>query len=237
MWKQQFANFNSSRPSQVSKSSVRRDSLVKDTEFNDIPVKHSDGYKIVIVLDESGSMEDIANEMRKSINSLIKEQKTVDRPCSFTLVKFNQDVKRVLCNRDLKEVRLLTQEDYRPNGTTALYDAVGDTINWFRYERDVLMVVVTDGQENASKKYRKSRVMEMLKEKEDYCGWSYVYLGCDLQTAKQGDSMGFQKSAQASNCCVMKEGYSKFIDGDLNIAIKNRRTQGISVQAQLNRKY
>ena len=201
------------------------------------PVKHKEGYKIVMILDESSSMDSIAEDMRSSINSLIREQKTVDRPCYFTLVKFNQNVKRVLCNKNLKEVRQLTADDYSPNGTTALYDAIGETAEWFRYERDVLMVVITDGQENASKKYRKSQVMQTLKEREEYAGWSYVYLGCDLETAKQGDAIGFGKSTTASNCCVRQEAYSAFIDGDLNKAIKAKRTRGISVQAQLNSKY
>ena len=227
MWKQQFTSIHQQSPEPASTSK----------EWSDKPVNHTDGYKIVIVLDESASMETIENDMRKALNGLILEQKTVDRKCYFTLVKFNHTIRRVIANKNLKCITEITTKDYTPKGSTALFDAVGDTINWFRYERDVLLVVITDGQENSSKKYHKPDVMKMLKEKEDYCDWSYVYLGCDIQTSRQGNTMGFKKSAQISNCCVKQSSYGNFIADDLNCAIKNRRTQGISVQSQLNQKY
>lgn len=225
MWTNQSC-WNSPQPT-INKS-------VEDTT----PVRHSDNFKIIVVLDESGSMESIGKQMRDALNSLIREQQQIkDRPCNFTLVKFNQSVNRVICNKDLQEVSLLTEGSYRPEGTTALYDAIGDTIEWFRYERDVLMVVITDGAENASTRYRKNKVMDMLKEKEKFCNWSYVYLGCDLQTAAQGDDIGFKSSQFSSNCMVKQEGYESFINKDLNNAISNKRKKGISVQAQLNQKY
>lgn len=200
------------------------------------PVKHTDDYKIVVVLDESGSMDDIADEMISSLNGLIREQKTIkDKPCRFTLVKFNNNVTRVITNKKLKKINEL--DDYKPCGGTALYDAIGETIDWFRYERDVTMVVITDGQENSSKRYHKKKVMNMVKEKETYAGWNYVYLGCDLATASQGNTLGFQKCSKVSNCRVSKKNYSKFITNDLNVALKNNRCHGVSVQSQLNCKY
>ena len=54
----------------------------------------------------------------------------------------------------------------------------------FRYERDVLMVIVTDGQENASKQYNRKEVMDMLDEKQKYCNWTYVYLSNDITTER-----------------------------------------------------
>ena len=209
----------------------------KKTEHHDnTPVEHTEHFKIVVVLDESGSMNNIKNDMKNSLNSLIEEQKQVkNKPCNFTLVKFNNNVTRVINNIDIQEVSLLTDEDYVPDGTTALYDAVGDTMNWFRYERDVLLVVVTDGQNNASRFYKKEQIMNMLKEKEDYANWTFVYLGCDLQTATQGSNMGFRTSKNASNCTVVQESYCQFISDDLNTAVKNYRKCGMSVQSQLNK--
>lgn len=212
-------------------------SITKTKEWSDTPVEHSDAYKIVIVLDESSSMGCISEKMVSSLNDLICEQKTVDRACKFTLVKFNENVQRVVCSTNLAHVEPLTSSTYHPNGTTALYDAVGDTINWFRYESNVLLVVITDGQENASSKYRKEQVLQMLKEKEQHRGWSSVYLGCDLSIAAQGDTLGFKRSKQASNCCVAQSEYGNFVSNDLSDAIKNHRVKGVSVQYQLNRKF
>jgi Mg-chelatase subunit ChlD len=203
---------------------------------NQTPVTHSENFKIVVILDESGSMDSIRNDMIGSLNTFITQQKEVKaRPCNFTLVKFNNNVERIICNTDLREVRCLKSKDFRPSGMTALYDAIGDTINWFRYESDVLMVIITDGQENCSKSFKKSNITKMLEEKQKFKNWSYVYLGCDLATAAQGDAMGLQSSRTASNCSVAQRGYGDFISNTLCNAVTQNRSTGVSVQSQLNK--
>ena len=109
-----------------------------ETMYDSQPVPHSDTFKIVMILDESGSMECIRESMIKAINSLIHEQSQITgREATFTLVKFNNEVKRVIENKPLSEIKQLTFEDYKPNGSTALFDALGDTISWFRNEKEV----------------------------------------------------------------------------------------------------
>lgn len=200
-------------------------------------VNHTNDYKIVLVLDESGSMNAISQDMVRSINDLIREQRTINRPCKFTLVKFNNHIQRVVANRDLNEVSLLDSISYTPNGSTALYDAIGDTIDWFRYEENVLLVIVTDGNENASQIYSHKEIKDALQEKNRNRGWTYVYLANDLSVAKQGDSLGCQRSAFSSNCQVNIESYGDFVSNDLNSAIKKSRIDGTSVQSVLNLKY
>lgn len=213
-------------------SSIRR----IEPRSSDVPVTADGFFKIVIVLDESGSMQTIKNDMLKSINDLITEQKQVKgRPATFTLVKFSDTVSRVIKNKSLDQVNTLTTEDYMPSGSTALYDAIGDTINWFRNERDVLMVIVTDGQENASTKYNKYNVTEMIDSKKINNNWSYVYLSCDMNTFKQGNSIGLERSSAVSNVVVNQGHYGDFISQNLNVAVKNFRTNGQSVQSQLNK--
>lgn len=199
------------------------------------PVESSDDFKIVVILDESGSMECIRQDMIKAINDLLMEQKQIkDRPCRFTLVKFNDDICRKIKNKDLKEISALTLDDYKPEKSTALYDAIGNTVEWFRYEKNVLMVIVTDGQENASKKYSREQVTKMLDEKQKNRNWSYVYLSNDLKTAAQGDSLGFKESAWSSNQVVDQSAFGNFCSTKLNSAISNFRKTGMSVQRQLN---
>lgn len=229
-----FSHPPSRSPSCWHTSTIEPDNQLGDNE----PVPSNDKFKIVIVLDESGSMSSIRNDMKESINDLIMEQKQIkERPATFTLVKFNHNVSRVYANKSLEEVTSLSNGDYTPSGTTALYDAIGDTVNWFRYEKDVLMVIVTDGQENASQKYNKSKVTQMIEEKKKNRGWSYVYLSCDLETASQGDGISLKKSKVTSNCRVEKSGYGNFMKGHLNSAIGNYRKNGVSVQEQLNVQY
>ena len=210
--------------------------LLRDDEFSqNKPVTLDGFYKIVLVLDESGSMESIRNDMLKSINDLIKEQQQVkERPSTFTLVKFSDKVNRYISNKPLNNIKLLSSEDYTPNGATALYDAIGDTINWFRNEKDVLMVIVTDGQENSSTKYNKYEINRMIEQKKERNNWSYVYLSNDLNTQLQGDNIGLHKSAYATNCQVDKVNFGNYISQNLNSAITNCRQRGITVQSQLN---
>jgi hypothetical protein len=199
------------------------------------PVEHSDNYKIVIVLDESGSMGHIKNDIITSINELIKEQKNIpDRKCNFTLVKFADSTKKLINNINLDNVSELTSKDYEPNGSTALYDAIGETINLFRYETNVLMVVVTDGEENASKSYTSEIITSMLAEKQKYRGWTYIYMCNDLKTSSQGTKLGLENNSYSSNCVVDQNNYGLFLSKNINQAITNHRVKGISVQSQLN---
>ena len=200
------------------------------------PVEHSDQYKIVVVLDESGSMDDIRQDMIDALNSLITEQKQIsERPAKFTLVKFNDSVTKVVSNRDLREVSTLTRQDYRPDRSTSLYDALGETIDWFRYETNVLMVIITDGMENSSRKYNHSQIKQMLDEKQKYRNWSYVYLSDDLSTSRQADGLGlYENQSFCSKKTINKKGHASYLSKNINSAIKNYRQNGVSVQSQLN---
>jgi hypothetical protein len=200
---------------------------------NTTPVKHHDDFKIVIILDASGSMDSIRLDIIKALNDLIKEQQQLDRPCRLTLIEFNDNVNRVIENKDLKEIRPFTTEDYSPRGSTALYDAIGSTIEWFRYESNVLLVIVTDGQENASTKYNKQQIFDLLDEKKQHRQWTYVYLSNDLTNSAQGTHIGLDNSQCSANCVVNQRDYGSFLGKTVNKAIYNYRACGQSVQSQL----
>jgi hypothetical protein len=240
-----YSSFPYSRPVPVPVSQVKTTQLHTVHGFSkvlpgfskvpSIPVESTDDFKIVMILDESGSMDTIRNDMIKAINDLITEQKQIkNRPCRFTLVKFNDEITRKIKNVDLAEVSHLSLADYKPDRSTALYDAIGNTVDWFRYEKNVLLVIVTDGQENASRKYTKSQITEMLDEKQKNRGWSYVYLSNDLSTAAQGDGIGLKESSWASNQVVNQSAFGDYCSKNLNSAISNFRKTGLSVQSQLN---
>lgn len=199
------------------------------------PVTLDGFFKIVIILDESGSMMPIKNDMIKSINSMLTEQKQVkDRPATFTFVKFSDNINRVIKNKPIEGISLLEDKDYNPQGSTALYDAIGDTINWFRNEKDVLMCVVTDGEENASRKYDKYTINDMIERKKRNDKWSFVYLSSDLKTKLQGDNIGISRSAQSSNRVYEQQYFGDFISKEFNNAVLNYRNDGISINEQLN---
>jgi hypothetical protein len=217
-----------------TKQILKSDNIIKKP--HNFPVEHSDDFKIVVILDESGSMQSIQKDIIKSINDLLTEQKQIkERPCRFTLVKFNDKIKRTIKNRDLNKVNELSIEDYTPDRSTSLYDAIGSTVNWFRYEKNVLLVIVTDGQENASKVYTKDSITKMLDEKQKFREWTFVYLCNDLATSSQGDNIGLKQSKFSSNIMVDQSNYGSYLGKNVNVAISNYRKKGISVQQQLNR--
>lgn len=237
------ALFGTTTP-KVYKSSIPTNKFTSNSNITQTNLGHraeplkadNSTFKIVVILDESGSMEDIRENMIKSINDLIKEQKQVTegKPTTLTLVKFNNIIKRVIEDKPLNEVQYLTSNDYRPNGSTALYDCIGDTIQRFRNQKDVLMVIVTDGQENASRDYNNREITKMIEDKKKYDGWSYVYLSSDIGTFSQGNSMGLNESFNCTNKIINKSNFGYYVSKNLNDAIKQQRSCGLSVNAQLN---
>lgn len=203
--------------------------------YNDRPVSSPETFKILVILDESGSMEPVRQKMIDSINDLIKEQKQVKgKFTTFTLVKFNNKITRVIENKPLENVNLLDKESYCPNAPTALYDAIGDTFRWFRYEKNVLCVIITDGLENASRDYSRNQIMDAIENKKRYDEWSFVYLSNSIETSKQGDVIGLEEGHLCTNKVMRQDFIPSYIGNTLNCAVSNYRKHGTSIQSQLN---
>ena len=91
------------------------------------------------------------------LNELFQKQKKTEGPCWISLFFFNEEVREVFRNKKLEEVPLLTDDDYHPDCMTALRDAMGHVLQVVaedaptrREEDRVLLVILTDGEENAS---------------------------------------------------------------------------------------
>jgi len=124
--------------------------------------------QIVMVLDRSGSMDRIAKSTVEGINSFVKEQKAAEGEAFMTLVQFDDQYQIDYKERPLNEVLdLINGETFVPRATTALYDAIGRTINELKTEDDVIFVIVTDGAENASKEFTQKDVFAKIEEKKE----------------------------------------------------------------------
>jgi len=127
------------------------------------------------------------------------------------LYKFNSNWSRVVSDLPIDEIRPLTSEDYTPGGLTALYDTIGNAIrdiqNRTHYIEPahrpsmVMMVVITDGQENASTEFDSGRVKEMIRELEQTKNWQFIYLGADLDSFADAEALGlsYKVSSRKSN--------------------------------------
>ena len=136
--------------------------------------------QIVVVLDRSGSMDTIARPTVEGINSFVKEQKAADGEAYMTLVQFDNMYETTYQTKPINEViDLVVGETYIPRATTALYDAIGRTINELKTEDDVVFVIVTDGFENASKEFTQKMVFDKIEEKKK-SGWNFIFLGANI---------------------------------------------------------
>ena len=168
---------------------------------------------IVMILDESGSMGGIQKDIIKSVNDFITEQKSIKNDsCTFTFVSFSDVIKLGALKVPIERAALLTPQSYKPSGSTALYKAVIDTLKIFENDSDVLVVIVTDGEENSSgKDYTREKVFNLVTKHKGTNGWNFVYLSADVDTFGQGVNMGLgssgMESFNTSGTCNVAVGY------------------------------
>ena len=141
----------------------------------------------LIIIDESGSMQSIKKEAIDSVNETIQTirsaQKKHERQEHYvSLVTFNDNVKTIYECVAVNDVNELTPETYQPDCCTALYDAMGISLNSLRKkvadDDKVLVTVVTDGYENASKEYNGKGIKALVDEFKAK-GWVFAYIGAN----------------------------------------------------------
>jgi len=173
---------------------------------------------IAVILDRTGSMQPIREDTIGGFNTFLNEQKNEPGFATLTLVQFDsQDPYEVIHKfKAIKEVPELTLETYVPRASTPLLDAMGRGINDLegslseleedqRPER-VVMVVITDGQENASREFKKDVVQKMIREKQEKNDWQFVFLSADLDAIQDAiesgvrmqSAMAFDKNADGT---------------------------------------
>lgn len=156
---------------------------------------------ISVILDRTGSMQDIREDVVGGFNAFLTQQQAAPEPATFTLVQFDsQDPYEVLHSvAPISSVPPLTLERYVPRATTPLYDAMGRGILDLEAQlaalpelvrpTKVVFVVVTDGQENASREFDRARVTALIEAKKSL-GWDFVFLSADLGAFRDAQSMG-----------------------------------------------
>ena len=158
---------------------------------------------VVFVVDESGSMMSSQSDVIGGFKRVINEQRAVkEGTCSVSLFKFADEVTEVYRGKDVNDVEYLDEKTYAPGGLTAMNDGIGVAIDrigkWLndmkeseRPEKN-LIVIMTDGCENASKEYTGERIREMIKHQEEKYNWTFMYLGTDITDAKAAVNLGIK---------------------------------------------
>ena len=160
---------------------------------------NKDLTEVVFIIDESGSMHGLEGDTVGGFNSTVDKQKKLEGECLVSTVMFNTRSRVIHDRVNIKSIEKMTDNDYRPSGSTALIDALGDSIRHIkmvhRYirEEDVpsktMFVITTDGMENASRKYSLSEVKKMIEERKEE-GWEFVFLAANIDAAETARSYG-----------------------------------------------
>lgn len=155
---------------------------------------------INVIIDASGSMSGLYKDTIGSFNSFLKEQKDFPGEACFTLCTFN-DTSHIVHNFvKIASVNDITSETYRPAGNTALLDAMGSTIDsvgsrlasMIEEERPskVLFLIITDGEENASRRYTREQIKSMVEHQRSTYSWEFVFVGANIDAFTAGTSLG-----------------------------------------------
>lgn len=160
---------------------------------------------ITIILDRSGSMDAVKSDTIGGFNSFLSDQQKVEGEASLSLVQFDDQYEVVYLDKDINSADRLTDFTFQPRGSTALFDAVGRTINAVgqrlaslpEAERPdkVLLVVMTDGFENASREFNAAKISEMINHQRDAYKWEFMFIGANQDAVLSAREIGIPASA------------------------------------------
>lgn len=178
----------------------------------------------LIILDESGSMSSIKQEAITGVNETVQtirlaQKEYEDQEHFVTLVSFNSShVNTIYDKVEAVNVKELTSRQYRPLACTPLYDAMGNALTKLRDEvsdNDVVLVtIITDGYENASRVYDGTSIKALvddLKKKD----WVFTYIGANQDVEKVAatisitNTLKFKASSEGTQAMFTKESKSR----------------------------
>lgn len=158
--------------------------------------KPNNEMDIIFIMDRSGSMTGFSEDTIGGFNSFVEKEKEKDINTYVTTILFDNDYEILYERKEINKVEKLTEKEYWPRGTTALLDAIGKTITSFERKIDgkALVVIMTDGYENASVEFSKKQIKEMI----DNHDWEFIYLGAEIDSYSEASQFGFSKSRIAN---------------------------------------
>lgn len=159
--------------------------------------------EMVFILDRSGSMRGLEDDTIGGFNAMIDKQKKQDGEAYVSTVLFD-NYSEVLHDRvKLSEIGAMTERDYTVRGCTALLDAIGGAIhhigNIHKYARpeDVpahtVFIITTDGMENASRRYNRSKVKHLIENQKQKYGWEFIFMAANIDAAETAADFGIDE--------------------------------------------
>jgi len=174
------------------------------------------------VVDQSGSMSGSEGATIEGFNSQLNTLKNLkkanpEQEFVVSVTYFEDEVMDIIKFAPIEQVESLSRENYKPGGLTALLDAIGRSIDRIQQtfsqeikedKATVVMVILTDGGENASKYYTHNLVAERIKELDATGKWTFSFLGADLDATNSSDRLNIRRENVVS---FSKSNYSSMM--------------------------
>jgi len=201
---------------------------------------------ITIILDRSGSMSPLRNDVIEGVNAFIRDQQKTEGKATVSLVQFDDRYEENYMNLPLEKAEFLSEETYEPRGLTALLDAVGRCVkNAKQRVKEMpkakrpaknIVLIFTDGAENASQEWTKEKVAALVKKQEDKHNWKFVFLGANIDSFGTASSYGIS-AGSTSNFNASSKGIRSALYGASNAVTyaRNQSTEEYTETATLLR--
>lgn len=155
--------------------------------------------EIICILDRSGSMSSMCSDAIGGFNTFLKTQQAQEGTADLTLVLFDHEYQKPIDKIAIQDVPLLDEKSYVPRGSTALYDAIGKSIDEVGMRlsqtavserpEQVIVAILTDGYENSSRVYNQNDIAFRIKHQSEVYAWEFVFLAAGQDAIETASSM------------------------------------------------
>lgn len=191
-----------------------------------------------LIVDKSGSMCDCVEQTISGFNDQISKIRSLqndfpEQEISIGLTTFSDEVSHHFFQCPPEAVRMLNTDTYRPNGSTALLDAIGLSVRQIETEiqhypkelnTTAIIVILTDGHENSSKFFNLETIRKTISRLEETGKWTFSFIGATLDAADVADSMAIKRqnsfTFEKSN---MKEGLFSKLSSSMESYMNKKR--------------
>lgn len=167
--------------------------------------------ELVFILDRSGSMAGLESDTIGGFNAMLEKQKKEDGEALLSAVLFSNESAVLYDRADVKKVEPMTERQYYVGGCTALLDAIGGAVhhigNIHKYAREedrpakTVFVIITDGMENASRRYTYDEVRLMIERQRERYGWEFLFLGANMDAISAARRFGIREDRAVRYRC------------------------------------
>ena len=152
---------------------------------------------MLLVIDRSGSMDTIRDDMVGGLTAMLAQQAAEPGILTVDIVTFDTEIELQCTMSNPSDVAIVLE----PRGGTALFDAIGMSVTGFgrtlaalpehARPETVQVVVVTDGEENSSRKFSSRAVRALVTQQKEKYSWDFVFLGTNQDAVMAGQHLGF----------------------------------------------